>query len=99
MKYWALGSTSLSNRYKVLSELQPLILVLSAQFFIYRVTNWPSLSGILYSFILLQSPSVRTLERERLEGSLPKFGCSVGFERFVNVPDSEGTVRVGFLMM
>jgi len=27
-----------------------------------------------------------------MEGSLAKFGCSVGFERFANVPDSEGKV-------
>jgi hypothetical protein len=33
--------------------------------------------------------------REGLEGSLAKFGCSDCFERFANVPDSEGTVRVG----
>jgi len=32
---------------------------------------------------------------DELEGSLAKFGCSVGFMRFVNVPDSEGKVRVG----
>jgi len=27
---------------------------------------------------------------------LAKFGCSVGFERFANVPYSEGKVCVGF---
>jgi len=28
------------------------------------------------------------------KGSLAKFGCSVGLERFANVPCSEGTVCV-----
>jgi len=28
------------------------------------------------------------LEWDELEGSLAKFGCGVGFERFANVPDS-----------
>jgi len=48
---------------------------------------------------LLQFLSVWALERDWLEGSMAKFGSSVGFERFANVPDSEGTVSVGFLMM
>jgi len=34
-------------------------------------------------------------EWEGQAGSLAKVGCSVGFMRFANVPDSEGKVRVG----
>jgi hypothetical protein len=36
---------------------------------------------------------VSASEREGLEGSLAKFGFSVGFVRFANVPESEGMLR------
>ena len=42
---------------------------------------------------------VSASEREGLEGSLAKFGFSVGFVRFANVPVSEGTVCVGVLLL
>jgi len=41
--------------------------------------------------------SVSALERDGLEGSLAKFGCSAGFVRFANVPESEGKVRLDFI--
>jgi hypothetical protein len=40
---------------------------------------------------LLQCLSIRSLEREGLEGSLAKFGLGVGYVCFANVPD-EGNV-------
>jgi hypothetical protein len=43
--------------------------------------------------------SVSVSEREGLEGSLAKFGFSVGFVRFANVPESEGTVCVGTILL
>jgi len=42
--------------------------------------------------ILPQCCLVTASERDGLEGSLAKIGFSVGFVRFANVPDSEGTV-------
>jgi len=38
-------------------------------------------------------------EWEGLEGSLAKFGCSVGFLCFANVPDSEGTSELDYALL
>jgi hypothetical protein len=46
----------------------------------------------IYLSFLLHCLSVRAIAWDGLEGSLAKFGCSAGFVRFANVPDSEGTV-------
>ena len=42
---------------------------------------------------------VSASEREGQEGSLAKFGFSVGFVRFANVPESEGMVCVGTMLL
>jgi len=54
------------------------------------------LAVFIVSFVLMQCLSVCALKQDGLEGSLAKFGCSVGFERFANAPESEGTMRVAF---
>jgi len=43
--------------------------------------------------------SVCASERDGLEGSFGIFGLRVSPAGMPNVPESEGTVRVGFLMM
>jgi hypothetical protein len=48
-----------------------------------------------YLSFLLHRLSVRALECDGLEGSLAKFGRSVGFVRFANVPYSEGMGALG----
>ena len=42
---------------------------------------------------------VSASERDGLKGSLAKFGFSVGFVRFANVPESEGIVCVGSMLL
>jgi hypothetical protein len=42
---------------------------------------------------------VSASEREGLKGSLAKVGFSVGFVRFANVPESEGMVCAGFILI
>ena len=49
--------------------------------------------------ILPQYFLVTASEREGLKGSLAKFGFGVGFVRFANVPESEGTVCVGTILL
>ena len=58
---------------------------------ILRVRHWRFMFSInlFIKFVLFLSPA---LEREGRKGSLAKFGCGVGFERFANVPCSEGMV-------
>jgi hypothetical protein len=41
---------------------------------------------------------VMAVEWDGLDGSLTKFGFCVGFVRFANVPESEGTVWVGIIL-
>jgi hypothetical protein len=57
-----------------------------------------SFISLIFQF-LLHCLSVRALEWDGLEGSLAKFGCSVGFERFANVPESEGMGAMGILIL
>jgi hypothetical protein len=76
----------------ILSVVKPIKLTLYAKCTIHDVTNWPFLSVFQISFCL----RIGVGRAGRLFG---KFGCRVGFERFANVPDSEGTVSAGFLMM
>jgi len=52
--------------------------------------------SLIYLSHLLHCYVCRAFAWDGLEGSLAKFGCSVGFERFANVPYSEGTVCAGF---
>jgi hypothetical protein len=48
---------------------------------------------------LLHCFSVRALEWDGLEGSFGIFGLWASFEGMPNVPEIEGTVHVGFLMV
>jgi hypothetical protein len=48
---------------------------------------------------LLHNLYVHALEWDGLEGSFGIFGLRASLVGMPNVPESEGTVRVGFLMM
>jgi len=71
--------------------------LLKNQCFIPHVTDWArfvikNTSSIEAMFFVSLGEAILGLKCEGLKGSFPKFGCSVGIERFGNVPFREGMV-------
>lgn len=69
---------------------------LTPSLLILAVRHWRFLYSIciFFKFALFLSPALGCDGRK---GSLAKFGFSVGFVRFANVPESEGMVCVSIL--
>ena len=94
-----LRATFLSNRDDVNAGYEPAI-THKTGYDIYRLLGTGFYHVLYSSFsILPQCCLVTASEREGLEGSLAKFGFSVGFVRFANVPESEGMVCVGTILL
>ena len=63
------------------------------------VVRWPLLFLNISVSILAQCFSVSALVREGLEGSFGIFGLRASLVEMPNVPESEGMVGVGFMLM
>src|SRR5690554_4794656 len=95
-------TSGISKRFPIkplqsLLNVPPLNLALSAKCFIYRVTNWPLFFKAL--IIILLRRSIMTLERDGLEGSFGIFGLRASLAGMPNVPESEGMVCAGLVLM
>ena len=67
--------------------------------FIFSVVRWPLLFLNISVPILAQCFSVRAFAWDGLEGSFGIFGLRASLVGMPNVPESEGMVGVGFMLM
>ena len=101
---WVYETFSISKHFPV--KLQVLLIraemldnPLTAKCFIYDVVRWPLLFLCLFASLLMHCRSIRVSERDGLEGSFGIFGLRASLAGMPNVPEREGMVCVGLVLM